>query len=524
MYLNARQSAIALLISALVVPAGATYAAALAAPSISISALGNANAGAAAIDDASAQFYNPAALSWLNRQQFTFSLMVADANVNFTNGTSQGTSETIAGAPISGGDEGDPVKATPVPMAYYAYPINDQLTAGLGISAPYTIAGHFSEDWIGRYDGIESQTIALNINPAISWKPTNQMSFGFGVSGQYFSLQRRKAADQIAGVHFIANTLADDQLKAAPIQNGCKSMTDCSDAKNPEEAKRKLDLAVKNIESIRNGVNKSLDDLVGANDANNDGEVAFEGDDFSFGYNLGMMYQPNRSHRFGFAYRSQIKHQIKGKLDWTVSENATKIKDIGDLVHLVLDEVLFVDSKAEAQMTTPATASLHSYHQISPNLSLLSDLTWTEWSVIQEIRVNILSLLNDSLTPANLKNTLRLSLASNYQYSPSLLLRAGYAFDQSPVQDEYRSPSLPDSDRQMLSVGAAWQLSKTQTIDFAGSMILFKTAEVNYNDWAGQDTPPPALGEGGFTGSKHTTRGTFESQAWLLGVQYNHKF
>ena len=60
-------------------------------------------------------------------------------------------------------------------------------------------------------------------------------------------------------------------------------------------------------------------------------------------------------------------------------------------------------------------------------------------------------------------------------------LRAGIAFDQTPVSNEtHRSPRTPDSDRKWLSVGLGYRLKENLNLDVAYSHIFVDKAKVNY--------------------------------------------
>ena len=84
------------------------------------------------------------------------------------------------------------------------------------------------------------------------------------------------------------------------------------------------------------------------------------------------------------------------------------------------------------------------------------------------------------------------------------LLRTGLAYDRSPVQDEYRTPRLPDSDRIWLAFGARYQPGPTMWFDF-GYTYLFV-------DDASSHLQPPGPLPG-------TLNGTYTGDVQVLGVQ-----
>ena len=64
-----------------------------------------------------------------------------------------------------------------------------------------------------------------------------------------------------------------------------------------------------------------------------------------------------------------------------------------------------------------------------------------------------------------------LQLVSTYQINDDLLYRAGIALDQTAVDNEHRTLSIPDSDRLWFSSGLGYQASEDLTLDFSVTYI-----------------------------------------------------
>ena len=90
----------------------------------SISGMGTSFAGrASAVNDASILFGNPAGLSKLERPEVVGGFGLVKANVDIDDASA----ET---------HKGDMVPLTPVPFAYYASPIDEKFSWGLGLYVP----------------------------------------------------------------------------------------------------------------------------------------------------------------------------------------------------------------------------------------------------------------------------------------------------------------------------------------------------------------------------------------------------
>ena len=71
------------------------------------------------------------------------------------------------------------------------------------------------------------------------------------------------------------------------------------------------------------------------------------------------------------------------------------------------------------------------------------------------------------------------SAGAEYQWSDRLALRAGVAFEKSPITDSVRTPLLPDNDRTWLSVGSTYNITPKLAVDFAYSHIFVKSTSVS---------------------------------------------
>jgi long-chain fatty acid transport protein len=96
----------------------------------------------------------------------------------------------------NGGDAGEP---TFVPNLFYAMDLNPTWSLGLGVNVPFGLATEYDNGWIGRFQGIKSEVMTVNINPSVSYKLSNQASIGFGVSYQRGEIELLTGIPAVAG-------------------------------------------------------------------------------------------------------------------------------------------------------------------------------------------------------------------------------------------------------------------------------------------------------------------------------------
>lgn len=218
--------------------------------------------------------------------------------------------------------------------------------------------------------------------------------------------------------------------------------------------------------------------------------VNLEGDDTGYGLNVGLMYQLDDNSRFGFNYRSETDITFDG----TFSSSANSIPELPGSVDITL----------------PAMAEFSGSHQLDEKLGLHYSILWTGWSSFESLEAKVSSPAGEFTgfdKTEDFSDAMRYLLGTDYQYSENLLLRAGVAFDESPVSQEHLSISIPDTDRFWFSFGGNYTINQNSDVDLGVSVLRGKTQNFTETDDSGAEW-------------------SFESKghAVLLGAQYNYTF
>lgn len=231
-----------------------------------------------------------------------------------------------------------------------------------------------------------------------------------------------------------------------------------------------------------------------------------KGDDWAVGYNLGAMFQLTPATRLGLAYRSELDFELDGREKWAVTTPG-----FPPLVPAL------VNQDVKAKLKTPANFSLALSQMVGDNWEILGDVTWTDWSVVDTIRVESKqSGASLQQLTYNFKDTWRFGLGANYRYSDTIKLRFGVAYDNTPVKSAAdRTMTLPDADRTWLSLGAKFQLSKAASVDVGYTHIFFDTVKTNRDVTTGYPGPETV---------RQTIRGEFKTSVDILSAQLNYSF
>jgi long-chain fatty acid transport protein len=458
----------------------------------SAAAQGTANANGAEAADPSVLFYNPAGMTRLDGTRASGVLTVVMPSTKFTD---QG-STTSFGLSTGGGNTDKFAKTTVVPHAYLTHKLSNDLSLGFAMFVPFGSKTEYDSDWAGRYTALSTELTTIALNPSIAFKLSPKVSIGAGITAQYLDGKLQKGAvvqQQVATI--------------AQAQPGVP------------------------VSVIRAAVMNQLGGLIKQVSGNPaySGGVEVQGDDWGFGFNLGLMYEYDKDTRFGIAYRSAVKHKLKGDATWNVATAVSNLTTtLGPYVGgpaaaaALLKAGLtdrYTDSAAGLEITTPESLSFNFYKK-HERFGVMGDLTWNRHSRFKELRIDFANSLPDSNTPENWTDTLRASLGVTYQWSDALTLRGGLAIDQSPVTPRNRTASLPDNDRSWVSGGLNWKLDAKRSVDFALSYVHVAGGQIDQFDSGGYASCNTSAN----TSSCATTRGRYKLSSALLGVQYNQEF
>ncbi len=407
--------------SALVGMAGGAHASGFQLIEQNASGLGNAYAGqAAAAEDASTVYFNPAGMTRLPGKNLVFAGHLIKPSATFNNtGTTQAVSTTGGLGPFSlngnGGDAGD---LAVIPSAYLSWQLGPRLYAGVGVTVPFGLKTEYDANWMGRFHALKSEIKTINVNPSIAYKVNDTISLGAGLNYQHVEAELTKAVNY----SFVASTVG-----VAGVAN------------------------------------------------NTDGSNKIEGKDNAWGFNFGVMINPGPNTNIGFAYRSAMNFKLSGNaayfgrpglLDTAIAGgNVAAFNQVGD-------------SPVTADLKLPATFSAALKHQINPTWDVLADATWTQWSTLKSL--NIVRSTNALLesTPFEWRDTWRVGVGFNYRPSGAWTVRAGIAYDQTPASNTYRTPRLPDESRTWLALGGQYKVSKAGAIDFGYAHLFMKDPAV----------------------------------------------
>ncbi len=337
-----------------------------------------------------------------------------------------GKSETSVNfAPASAGP--DNPAYVPAFFVAYAPPQMSDTAFGLAVTVPFGLSTNYEDDWRGRILGIKSKVAGMNINPMVAHRLSDNISLGVGLQVHRF----------------------EGEFTSAP--------------------------------------------RIYANDPRDSGYGFSEvkGEDWGYGYVVGVLLSPSENFRLGASYRSAVRHKLEGRMRSRVPNVPLDRSDPTDRGHLLGQETLRgMDGKAvEADVKLPDYVMLGGWYQANDRWGFGIQGVRMRWSNIKDLTIkrkeaqSVLGVSHPAgsavtIEEYNWRDTWLVSVGGAYKYD-NLTLRAGWAYDQSPVNASNRSVRVPDSGRQWFAFGGDYRFDNSIRLDIHYAYLRFSDGRID---------------------------------------------
>jgi long-chain fatty acid transport protein len=192
-------------------------------------------------------------------------------------------------------------------------------------------------------------------------------------------------------------------------------------------------------------------------------EAHAEGDGVGFGGNLGITWNVTDRQRLAVTYRSPIMIDYSGTTEFNNYPGGVPGTSFG------------------SQIKFPTIVSVGYGFQVNDKIRLETDLEWIEFSRFKNLPINVganaLRVPSQTM-PENWRDTFTAGFGGDWKFADNWVLRGGYQFYQSPVPDSTFSPTIPDADQNVITIGIGWK-GKHNSLEAAYGLDFYNTRNIN---------------------------------------------
>ncbi|MEF1284293.1 outer membrane protein transport protein [Vibrio sp. M250220] len=147
----------------------------------SATGLGRAYAGEAAMaDNASAQWRNPAMLTYLEGTQVSTGAIYVNPNID-VNSSVDGSKSASPLLPTSNASSSDFAHDAVIPNLYISHRYSDEIAVGFALGTNYGMETNLGDGFAGSHFGNEASVMTMEANLNVAYKLNEQWSFGGGL-------------------------------------------------------------------------------------------------------------------------------------------------------------------------------------------------------------------------------------------------------------------------------------------------------------------------------------------------------
>jgi long-chain fatty acid transport protein len=174
-----------------------------------------------------------------------------------------------------------------------------------------------------------------------------------------------------------------------------------------------------------------------------DGHFHFDGSGVALGATAGLMCKITPQHTVGIVYRSPFTVNFNGSAD--VSYPA----------------VFKQSNSAQTSLPFPQTVAAGYAFRPVPRLKLEADVEWTDWQTLNNLVLHAPgSPVDKYAIHFNWMDSLLYEFGVQYDVTQHWKVRGGYIYSEDSVPNSSFSPSVPDSNRHVFSVGFGYDTTR----------------------------------------------------------------
>jgi len=365
--------------------------------------------------------FNPAGLSFMTgKVDVSLGVTTIFSKVSYTANDSAGRPWTT---------DADNPTGTPI-FGYVGYKLSEKFFVGVSITNPAGNSLFWPKNWRGSHLVQDISLKAYSVQPTLSYKFSEKFSIGAGLMVDFGEFEMNKGLMPVNGLAgYLASPVFPAAYKAI-IRSGA-SVTPIS--------------------------------------ANLVGKASV-----TYGYNVGILYNPNDTWSFGLSYRSKVMMKVADgattlsygtpELQTLITTLATGPATANPLYNpSVAGAVSLNGQKFTAELPIPSNLNFGVAYKASKKLLVSAELQYVGWKAYDSLIIKFTSLTSKSAK--NFKNSMIYRIGGEYKACEKMTVRLGFIYDSTPVDVMLYGPETPGANKMSFTGGLTYNPTKKMAID-----------------------------------------------------------
>ena len=216
-----------------------------------------------------------------------------------------------------------------------------------------------------------------------------------------------------------------------------------------------------------------------------------------WGWSVGGLFTFTEALRLGVNYRSEIIMNAEGgEADFENIPNTPLAP--------------FADTTFDAALPLPAELTVGVSYELNDKWLFAFDFNRAFWNVYESLDITFANGVV-SKNPRAYEDSNIWRFGAQYTATDKLTLRAGYYYDESPVQPGYFAPETPRNDSMGFTAGLSLDVTSRLAIDASFAYIRFDEVDASYDHYVDENGVNVPFG------------GTYKSVAFIPGIGVTYK-
>lgn len=212
--------------------------------------------------------------------------------------------------------------------------------------------------------------------------------------------------------------------------------------------------------------------------------VKADSETWGWGGNIGLVWDMTKHQHLVVTYNSPMDDDYSGRFIMDPMEAAAGA----------------ISSGFNSAMRLPTIVGIGYGIALSETISLETDFEWLDFSRYKSSDLNagndpilFATAGKSTSTPQNWRNNFASGVGGDWKFAEHWVLRAGYQFFENPMRNSAFSPTTPDANQHVITLGIGWN-GKHSSLEVAYALDLY------YDRHIANDSQPGFDGSYGFNG------------------------